>query len=364
MRRILCLISRLDTGGAETFLMKIYRALPKDIKLDFVVSTNTGYYENEVTNLGGKIYRVPLRTKNPIAVYRAIKKIVKQNKYKYVLKLCDTPIGVFDLWAAKAGGADILCVRSCNAQSEEGCVRAFLYSILRPIFNKLSTKKIAPSLLAAKYTFGDKIVNAGKVNLLNNGIDTSVYRFNENDRNRIRKEFSIEEKYVIGHIGRFSTQKNHQFLIEIFSEIIKKRPDTVLMLIGNGEKKEAIKELVSQYNLSGKVIFCGIRSDIPALLSAMDTFLFPSFYEGMPNTVIEAQSSGLPCIISDTITREAAITDNVFYLSIQDKASVWADTVLSKKAENRTKAYKKVLDAGYGIGNVVEEFEKIIFESE
>ena len=262
MRRILCLISRLDTGGAETFLMKIYRALPKDIKLDFVVSTNTGYYENEVGNLGGKIYRVPLRTKKPIAVYRAIKKIVKQNKYKYVLKLCDTPIGVFDLWAAKAGGADILCVRSCNAQSEEDWVRAFLYSILRPIFNKLSTKKIAPSLLAAKYTFGDKIVNAGKVNLLNNGIDTYVYRFNENDRKRIRKEFSIEEKYVIGHIGRFSTQKNHQFLIEIFSEIIKKRSDTVLMLIGNGEKKDAIKELVNQYNLSDKVIFCGIRSDI------------------------------------------------------------------------------------------------------
>ena len=115
-----------------------------------------------------------------------------------------------------------MCSTSCNAQSEEDWVRAFLYSILKPIFNKLSTIKIAPSLLAAKYTFGDKIVNAGKVNLLNNGIDTSVYRFNENDRKRIRKEFSIEEKYVIGHIGRFSTQKNHQFLIEIFSEIIKK----------------------------------------------------------------------------------------------------------------------------------------------
>ena len=125
MRRILCLISRLDTGGAETFLMKIYRALPKDIKLDFVVSTNTGYYENEVGNLGGKIYRVPLRTKKPIAVYRAIKKIVKQNKYKYVLKLCDTPIGVFDLPALT-----ILSPNVYFAANKEGAI-FFVLNLLK-----------------------------------------------------------------------------------------------------------------------------------------------------------------------------------------------------------------------------------------
>ena len=117
MKRLLCIVSSLDTGGAETFMMKIFRGLPAEYKLDFIVSTDTGFYEKEVLSLGGKIYRIPLRTEHPIKTFNAIKKIVKDNNYQYVLKLCDTPIGFFDLLAAKMGGANKICVRSCNANS-------------------------------------------------------------------------------------------------------------------------------------------------------------------------------------------------------------------------------------------------------
>ena len=124
MKRLLCIVSSLDTGGAETFMMKIFRGLPSEYKLDFIVSTDSGFYEKEVLSLGGKIHRVPLRTEHPIGTFNAIRKIVKENKYQYVLKLCDTPIGFFDLLAAKTGGASKLCVRSCNENSNKGRIKS------------------------------------------------------------------------------------------------------------------------------------------------------------------------------------------------------------------------------------------------
>jgi glycosyltransferase involved in cell wall biosynthesis len=235
---------------------------------------------------------------------------------------------------------------------------------MRPLFNKILDFKIAPSELAARYTFGNKEFNKGKVQLLNNGIDLNVYKYNLDQRNIIRKQFCINDMFVIGHIGRFSRQKNHIFLIEIFREIVKKRNDAVLLLVGNGELEDSVRILIEQYNISSKVIFTGVRSDIPALLSAMDVFVFPSLYEGMPNTVIEAQSVGLPCVISDSITEEARITDLITYVSLKKNAAEWADVILTQQKKNRDKARRDIVLAGYDIGEVTKKFQKIVFESE
>lgn len=365
MKRLLCILSSLDAGGAETFMMKIFRSLPEYYKIDFIVSAKSGFYEKEVLELGGSIFRVPLRTKQPIKTFKAIYDVVKDNHYTHVLKLCDTPIGVYDLLAAKMGGAKVLCVRSCNAGSSNSKLGTLVNDFLRPFLNIMTDVKIAPSRLAAEFTFGKAEVEAGKVKFIHNGVDLNVYKFDKDNREKNRKEFGIaEEQLVIGHIGRFNQQKNHKFLIEVFAEVLKQKPDALLMLVGDGEKKSEIKEQIKSFGIEESVIFTGIRSDVPTLLSAMDVFVFPSFYEGMPNTVIEAQATGLPCVIADTITKEAEVTECVNFMSLSDSAESWADkalTLFEKDKENRFCYGDKMKNAGYDIGSCVKRFIGLVF---
>ena len=359
MKRILCIVSSLNAGGAETLLMKIYRMLPEDIRLDFAVSEDNGIYEKEVEALGGIIHRVPLRTKHPFKVYKGIKNAVKENKYDSVLKLCDTPIGYFDLLAAKAGGATKLCARSCNASSSESALRKIVNTCLRPAFNRITTVKIAPSDLAAEYTFGKAQVEAGNVNFLNNAVDLSVFRYDADARGRIRAEFSLEDKLVVGHIGRFNQQKNHAYLLEIFERIASMRPDARLMLVGKGELEGQIREKAEERGILDKIIFTGVRKDVPALLSAMDVFVFPSFYEGMPNTVIEAQATGLPAVISDTITKQADITGIVDYLPITLSPEEWAKRALIRADAERADTHPDFIKNKYDIQSTAKEFVRL-----
>ena len=365
MKRLLCILSSLDAGGAETFMMKIFRSLPDDCKIDFIVSAKSGFYEKEVLELGGRIFRVPLRTKQPIKTFKAIYDVVKDNRYTHVLKLCDTPIGVYDLLAAKMGGAKVVCVRSCNAGSSNSKLGTLVNDFLRPFLNIMTDVKIAPSRLAAEFTFGKAEVEAGKVKFIHNGVDLNVYKFDKDNREKIRREFIIaDEQLVIGHIGRFNQQKNHKFLIEVFAEVLKQKPDALLMLVGDGEKKNEIKEQIKALGIEESVIFTGIRSDVPELLSAMDVFVLPSFYEGMPNTVIEAQATGLPCVIADTITEEAEVTECVNFMSLSDSAESWADkalTLFEKDKENRFCYGDKMKNAGYDIGSCVKIFIGLVF---
>lgn len=362
MKRLLCIVSSLDTGGAETFMMKIFRGLPSEYKLDFIVSKNTGFYEKEVLSLGGKIYRIPLRTKHPVKAFNAIKKIVRKNNYQYILKLCDTPIGFFDLLAAKKGGASKLCVRSCNASSEEGNLKALINKILRPFFNAITDVKIAPSKLAAEYTFGHKVVSNKQVVFLHNAVDLDVYCYDSQKRRKLREELHIgPEQLVVGHIGRFNYQKNHEFLIDIFSAIRSKRKDAMLLLVGDGEKKKEIVSKINRLGLAQNVILTGIRSDIPDLLSAMDVFVFPSFFEGMPNTIIEAQATGMPCVLSDAITKEAQITNLLKYLSLEESCEKWADVAIKSVLKEKINTKEDFIKEGYNIEYSISKLIEIVF---
>lgn len=351
--------------------MKIYRKLDKErYQMDFVVCA-PGFYDQEVQNQGGKVYPIPLRTEHPFRSFSAIRRIVRENRYEYVLKLCDTPIALTDLLAAKFGGARRISVRSCNASTGSGRGKEALFSLLRPLFNRLADCKIAPSELAARYTFGNACVNKGKVKLLHNGLDLSTFHYDEEGRKKLREEFGIGEKtLVLGHVGRFSRQKNHSFLLDIFQEVHNRVPDSMLMLVGQGELKEEIEDKLARLGLADRVLFTGVRADIPQLLSAMDLFVFPSFYEGMPNTVIEAQAAGLPCVISDTITREVNISGKIDYLPLTENASVWADCVCAKADQDvlsredprsieETRSF--FYENGYNIEGVVKEFCRLIF---
>ena len=278
------------------------------------------------------------------------------------MKLCDTPIGIFDILASKSGGAKKICVRSCNASSSESKVQHIIFKILRPFFNRFIDVKIAPSCLAAEYTFGKKAVKKNEVIFLHNAVDLDVYYYNEEGRKKIREEFNIDsQQLVIGHIGRFNNQKNHSFLLDIFKEINNYNSSSVLILVGTGENKQQIISKIKKLGLDNSVILTGIRSDVTDLLSAMDVFIFPSFYEGMPNTIIEAQATGLPCVLSDSITKEAKITNLLHYVSLNETSQEWCKVALNSKVEMRKQPRNNFISNRYNIESIVEEFIEIIF---
>ena len=367
VKRLLCLVSCMNTGGAETFLMKLYRKIDRTkYQMDFGVFTEEdGFYDNEIKSLGGKIHHIVPKTKNFSLYKKGLYDLVKREQYKYVMRITSNAAGFYDLKIAKEAGAKVCIARSSNSSDGESFQVKLINTISRCLYVKYVDVKIAPSDLAAEYTFGKSATAGGEVYYLKNGLDLSIYRFSEEKRKGIQEELNLKEKFVVGHIGRFSKQKNHEFLLDIFHALKKKRQNAVLLLVGNGELKKNIEDRAKALGIADSIIFAGIRSDVPDLLSAMDVFVFPSFYEGMPNTVIEAQATGLPCVIADTITREAGVTECVRFKSLHDSAESWADKTLSlfdKDKADRSFYSDKMKNAGYDIDSCVKQFVKLTFE--
>lgn len=339
--------------------MKTCRTLPaEEYQIDFVVSESEGCYEQEVLDRGGLIHRIPKRTENPHGALNGIKKIVRENGYQYVLKLGDQPIAALDLIAARLGGAKRVAMRSCNALTGLSAKQKGVNALLRPVLNAVADVKLAPSMLAAEFTFGKRQAHK-KVHLLHNGVDLNVFRFDAAGRDCIREEFSLGDKLVVGHVGRLHKQKNHHYLLKVFQQLRQLRPDAMLLLVGTGELEREIRQSVAELGLEEAVIFAGQRFDIPQLLSAMDVFVFPSLHEGMPNTVIEAQATGLPCVIADTITKEANLTGLVTYLPLEEPV-VWAQTALSVVCSQRKDTHAEFIAQGYDIQGVAEQFVQLI----
>lgn len=363
MKRLLCILSSMNSGGAETFLMKVYRKLDRSkYQMDFCINVRDKcYYEDEIVELGGRIFRIPSKSENLKQFKRGLYNIVKSEQYDYVLRITSTAMGFMDLKVAKKAGAEICSARSSNSSDGTSLIAKLAHRIGRVLYGRYVDVKFAPSDLAAKYTFGDKAYKNGDVTILPNAVDLSVYRFDSSSREKIRDEFSIDkEKTVIGHIGRFQTQKNHEFLIDVFDKIHAINPNTILLLVGTGELESKVKDKVDLLGLTDSVVFAGVRPDIPSVLSAMDVFVMPSFFEGMPNTVIEAQATGLPCVIADTITREANITGLVEYLPLGDQ-QMWAEKALAAGREQRADTKQTFIDNKYDIESTVNEFVKLVF---
>ena len=364
-KRLLCITGTLDCGGAETFLMKIYRRLDREKYLmDFCITVpDKCYYDDEVEALGGRIFRIPPKSVSLSGFKKGLYDVVKKGNYSNVLRVTSNPLGFLDVKIAKKAGAEVCAVRSSNSSDGRRLLNTLETRAGRALYGKYIDVKIAPSDLAARHTFGDRAYKKGEVNILHNAIDLDVYRFDPCERVRIRKEFGVaDSETLVGHIGRFAEQKNHGFLLEIFSECLKKKPDCRLLLVGKGELEGKIKEKATTLGILDRIIFTGVRSDVPALLSAIDVFAFPSLFEGMPNTVIEAQATGLPCVISDTITREADITGLVGYLPIgKENIGNWADAILSAKTESRISPTESFVKNGYDIGTSADRFVSLIF---
>ena len=268
-------------------------------------------------------------------------------------------LSIFWLREAKIAGIPIRIAHSHSTAGKGEVSRNLIKYALKPLSKKYANQFCTNSHYAGRWLFGKKFYASGKVNLVKNAIDVTSFAYNENIRNAIRIEFGISEKqFVIGNVGRFMYQKNHEYLIEIFNEIFKLKPDSMLLLVGDGPLKTRIESLVKNKGLVEKVIFTGISLDVPKLMEAMDCFILPSRYEGLGMVVVEAQTAGLPCYISTRVPKEVILTNHCKSISLDTSPKLWANMIYNDSLTFiRSSDVKKISEQGYNIGNEVKILE-------
>lgn len=358
MKRILHIGMSGNLGGIEQFIYNIYQVIDKTkIQFDFLVFMEDRIaYEDEIVNLGGVIHRINCsRKKNPFRFYRELDTFFQhQRQYSAVHVHVNTLSFIAPIKFAEKYNNKII-FHSHSAYRNKMNHTLFFHSINRFFLNLNHYEKFACSELAAQSMFGQQ------VKVINNGIDTNKFSFCQLTRNKRREELNIEDKFVVGHIGRFGLPKNHTFLIDIFSEIYKKNSLAVLLLVGEGELSSQIKEKVTNLGLGNHVHFLGKRTDISELLCSMDVFLFPSLFEGLGMVLVEAQASGLPCFTSaKVVPEEVKLTDLVEFVSLEDSAKIWAEKVLAyQSGYERRNRQEEIEDAGYDVGATVKVLEEV-----
>jgi len=361
--RILQVITIMNRGGAECMIMNYYNTIDRSkVQFDFLVHRDEkGAFEDDIESMGGKIYRMPAISPSNYSDYkRKLDAFFKEHKEYKIVHSHLNALSSIVLNAAKENNVPVRIAHSHIAIESDiyknvfrkntdikATVKDTIQSLVKYKVAKKATHFFACSIKAGEWLFGKK--HASKVVVINNAINASLFSYNASKAEKIKIEHNLTGKKVIGHVGRFNEQKNHFFLLKIFEEIIKKDDNCVLVLIGIGNLMDSIKKEVERLNLKDHVIFLGLRDDINNLLQAFDLFLFPSLYEGLPVTLIEAQASGLPIVASDTITPEVDLTGLISFLSINDSESKWADIVLDKLNHSRQNTFEDIKNGSYDI---------------
>ena len=333
--RVAQVIGKLKAAGVESVINNYYRHIDHNkYQFDYIIDSDSECEPpQELINMGARYYEVPPYQKLP-QYMSALVKLFRENHYQIVHSNMNS-LAVFSLCAAKIAGVPARICHSHSTAAPGETKKNILKYLLRPFAKVFPTHLCACSKLAGEWLYGKHAMEQGKVTIFNNAIDTKKFAFDPDVRVKVRKKFGLDEDaYVIGHVGRFCYQKNQEFLIDVFAEVHQQNPKAVLMLVGIGETVEMIREKVSHLGLSDSIIFTGARNDVHRLYQAMDIFVLPSRYEGLPVVGIEAQSAGLPVIFSDLITPEAKASPSVRFLPI-DSSQVWADEIRNTKSEIR-----------------------------
>lgn len=328
--RIAQIMGKMENGGVEAVVMNYYRHIDRNkIQFDFIVDNDSSCpQEQEILSLGGRVIRIA-PYQSIISNMRDLKKLFKENNYKIVHAELTT-MSVFSLAVAKACGVPVRICHGHNTACKGETKKNILKYMLRPFSKTFATHYFACSDYAGKWLYGRSIDKSKRYKIIPNAIDTEKYKFDPKVREAVRKELGIEDKFVIGHIGRFVYQKNHGFLIDIFNEAYKQNNNAVLLLIGEGALLDEIKAKVHKLGLDNVVYFLGVRQDAYRFYQAFDVFLLPSRYEGLGIVAIEAQVSGLPTIVSNKVPDEVKITDRIVFLNSDDKAKSWVDKIYFK----------------------------------
>ncbi|RGL11318.1 glycosyltransferase family 1 protein [Bacteroides uniformis] len=364
MIRVLQILHGLNRGGIETFLMNVYRHIDRNaVQFDFLVSVHYEcHYTKEIISLGGHVYDIPARREGFFKRKKALRTFFKAHKeYQIIHQHASSLSDIMPLKAAKEAGIPMRIIHSHNTKEGGSILHKYIHWINRFFVRKYATDFYACSGLAARWMYGYRQYVSNDYVIIRNAIDISVFRFEKITRKRLRQEFGINEsQLVIGNIGRFHPQKNHDFLLNVFARIQKKCPDAQLLLVGDGVLRSHIEKMIHDLNIEANVKLLGVRTDIPQLLSMFDVLFMPSLYEGLPVTIIEAQATGLTCVLSSVITSEVKVIDSLIFKSLEDNEEDWCDVVIQAACVGRSlHAGKLIAEAGYDIENVSKELENI-----
>lgn len=346
MIRVLQVVTIMNRGGIESMLMNLYRSIDREkIQFDFLVHRKEqGSFDDEIRELGGNIYYVPAI--NPIhhrKYLRALDLFFAEHKYEIVHSHLN-PFSMYILRAAQKAG---ISSRVAHSHTDDwiGGIKYPFIKYCKWKLPRYTTKQFACSEKAGKWLFGDT-----PFQIMHNTIDLKKNEFNNENRILYKNQLGLNDSFVLGHIGRFSKVKNHSFLIDIFAEVVKKQKNAKLLLIGDGALKSEIEQKVNRLNLSDRILFLGVRKDIPELLSCMDVFVFPSLREGLPVTLIEAQASGIQIFCSNTIDVNVKCVDSVHFISLKKTPEFWANEILEYNSGYERKSYLAELqNAGYDV---------------
>ena len=362
MLRVLHSVSNMDRAGIETMLMNYYRHIDRSkIQFDFLCNkTKPGAYDEEIKRLGGNIYHSP--GLNPLKFFKYKKfmfNLFKENPDIIIMHSHNGELAYQSLYGAYKYG---IKTRICHAHNTK--IEPNLKKPLKLLY-KTQLKKVANYYWgcgtdAVRFYFGDKVVQEGNYRILHNAIEVDRFTYDKKIRNNIRSEMNLDGKFVIGHVGRFMEQKNHEFILDLLKVILDKEPNAILLLMGDGELEDKMKLKAKNLEISNNIRFLGNINNVNEMYQAMDVFILPSLFEGLPVVGIEAQAAGLKCVFSDKVTKEVKITDNVDFLNL-DRTSLedWANTILNYREYERKDMKEKIVEAGYSIEEEAKKLEEI-----
>lgn len=351
--RILHVLGTTQLGGAESRIMDLYRHLDRSrVQFDFLVHTNEeGHFDKEIDQLGGRIFRVPrFRLYNYFSYRKAMKSFFADHHEFQAVQGHITSSAAIYLPLAKKAGVPVTIAHARSAGVDKG-LKGTLTRWMRRNLSSKTDYMFTCSKAAGISVFGPKAVEKGKTIFIPNAIHCPSFSYNKEKRDKMRKELGLENSYIIGHVGRFHYAKNHEYLIRIFAKLceLDQTKHYALILLGEGGGMESIKELAKDLGVQDKVHFLGNHSNIYDYYQAMDYFVYPSRYEGLPGTIVEAQTAGLRCLMSDTICEEVVVTDLVHTMSIEEEPEKWATYIKETGKYVRTSHIEEVQSAGFDV---------------
>ncbi len=354
--RILMIVTQMNRAGIENLLMELYREIDRSkIQFDFYTfRMEECQFDAEIRALGGNIYyNAPISVRTIFRIPKQIKEFcLAHPEYQIVHAHMNQWCGIL-LKGAKQAGVPVRIAHSHTSLLSHS-LKNTLKNLIKLSTNRYANYKIAVSDKAGKWLYGKKAVARGEVHFWKNTIRHEAYCFSEDTRANKRTELGLSDELTLVNVGNLRFLKNHPYLFRVFLEVLKRQPNSRLLLIGKDESNGEMEQLAKKLGILDKTIFLGSRGDVPELLQACDVFVFPSFSEGFPCAVLEAQTAGLPCLISDTITKEVCVTPLVEMRSIQSDPGEWADSILKKAGAERINVSDLIVGAGYSLSDSVK----------
>lgn len=348
-------------GGVSSLLYNVYSHIDRDrVQFDFLTPyfTTYGVHRDDIEAMGGRIYELGIdgnKLARKARLYPEIKGFLAAHPYRVVH--INSGNFLFDLAAARAvrdAGVENIIVHSHSIEDPgSSAAKKAAVRLLKPVLERYLTARCACSMEAAKYLFVPGAVEAGGVTIVRNGIEVEKFRYDESVRAEVRRELGIVDKHVVGHVGRFSPGKNQKYLVDVLARLARRDPAAVLVLLGDGEEMERVRQRAEAQGVADRVLFLGTRTDIERYYQAFDAFVFPSVWEGLGMVLVEAQVSGLRCVASFRVPREADVTGNVTFLEIGEaNVDQWADAVEGAFGGERVSRDREAVSAGYDINAV------------